>query len=402
MPSDTIVDNRLSVPIDLGSAVLANSTFLSTPANRGHLANQLLLYDRIAIPTKDFGMLPILASWLGYKCLAKAIDSNTLHFLHKPTMLGYAGNGVGLAGFTIKPSPEKAFQWWQEAVFGDASKAAELQLTHMCPSIGRAERSCFLSGIARATTEVSMSGLTFDTKIERETYTDILNSEELKRLISELSGNPSTLDLKRVPGVKADGMKVSHNDSIRDPPDMILRIAETNLSLLMANQIGGCDVYAPDGADRLLISKLARSGFSPSSLEKFASLLELANVRDPGVAVASAEITLEDIWKLRERTASRKFRQWLRRATPGDARDLEKMYVDSLGKRRFADGLPAKALRFTVTAAAGVVNPVFGVAAGAVDSFFVDLWLKGYTPKLFLDELVSIYPDNSYRKPTKV
>jgi hypothetical protein len=173
---------------------------------------------------------------------------------------------------------------------------------------------------------------------------------------------------------------------------LILRVAEVNLALRMASQLGNCDLYAPDGAERLLTSKMARLGLKKSVLKGFISLLDLNDLPDPGAAVASGDITLLQMWRLRERKESRQFRKWLRTAQPGDARELERMYVSSLGRKGFHETLPGKAIRFAITAAVGVLNPLIGTGLGIADSFFVDQWLQGYSPKVFLDHLSSLYP----------
>jgi hypothetical protein len=398
MPSDTIVDNRLSVHLDLGSSPDINARFLADPSNRAHLANQALLYDRIAIPTKDYGIVPTLISWLGLKPFWKALNSNSFYFLHKPSFLGYAGNGNGIAAFTIKPSPERPFLWWQEAIFTDTPKAVELQLKYMCSSFSQGERSKLVSAIVNHSSDVDLSGDIFDRKIVAETYADILNSEELRTFISALGGNRPIIDLKRIPGIDPNQLKVSNYGLIQDPTDIVLRVAEFNLAAVMATQLGNCDLYAPTGADLLLASKLARSGINTSTLEKFINLLDLNNVPDPGVAVAAGNITLDEIWKLRESSASVKFRAWLKAAQPENARELEKMYVTSLGQKGFHEALPGKVIRFAITTAAGMLNPIVGTGIGMVDSFFVVRWLQGSTPQLFLDQLSNIYPENRTKK----
>ena len=61
-----------------------------------------------------------------------------------------------------------------------------------------------------------------------------------------------------------------------------------------------------------------------------------------------------------------------------------------LGKTTLADSLPLRTIRFAITSVAGI-NPVIGLAVGAIDNFFVDKWLSGYSPKLLLDELSKLF-----------
>ena len=60
MQSDTILDSFLYIRLDLNHTDKANGEFRKDASKKGHLANQLLLYDQIVIPTKDFGIVPIL------------------------------------------------------------------------------------------------------------------------------------------------------------------------------------------------------------------------------------------------------------------------------------------------------------------------------------------------------
>jgi hypothetical protein len=169
--------------------------------------------------------------------------------------------------------------------------------------------------------------------------------------------------------------------------ELVLRIAEINLEILMAEIYGQCDIGTSDGAERILEHKLTRAGIQPSTESKFLSLIELTGTPDVRVAVSSGLVELSDILSLRNKRASREFRKWLRNANPHDARELERMYIKSLGKSSVYDSLPARLLRFIITTTVGILNPIAGPASSVVDSFFVEKWLEGYSPKLFLDEL---------------
>ena len=387
MRSQTIVDTRLSVALDLDTSLKANSFFFMDPLARAHLANQLLIYDQLAIPTKDFAAAAIFIHWLGLKEMERLLRSGSLAFLHRPSLLGYAGNGNGISGFIIQPSKESGFAWWQTAMFGHAEQAIEIQLRYWCPSIGVKQRSSLTQLIASHSHGVEYDNDFFMKNIAHESYTDIMQSAELSAWASLLSGNPRKLDLKRVPGVAPNQLKVLSSGGITEPAELVLHVAETNMALVMGRLYHNSDVWVPAGGELLLRSKLQRAKVAPAALENFISLLDLEGVPDPGAAVASGEKSFADILRIRGKRLSRRFRKWLRTADSGSARELERLYVSSLGRKSFYDKLPAQSLRFALTRAADAVLPGAGAGVELVDSFFVRGWVEGYSPKLFLDQL---------------
>ena len=390
MRSKEIIDSRLSINLDLDHTLKANSFFLTNPANRAHLANQLLLYDKVIIPTKDFGIVPILIYWFGLKDFERVLKSGAIYFLHRPSLLGYAGNGVGISGFIIQPSEIKPFEWWQEALFGDMAKAIDIQLQYMCPFIGRKQRSKLLVTINEHSRPLQYDNDFFMKHIVHESYTDITFNPELSTLVTNLSGNPERIDLTRVPGVEPNQLKVLATDNIFTPVDVILRVAEINMTLVMGAQFDKSDVFVPQGSEIILKEKLTRTKVTPTALDNFLCLLDLENIPDPGAAVYAGELSLAEIWRIRRSRKSCKFRKWLRTANTGSARDLEKMYVSSLGEKSFYEKLPTKIVRFAITKAADVLLPLSGTVLDVADSFFVERWLQGYSPRLFLDQLRKI------------
>jgi hypothetical protein len=391
MPKSSIIDNRLTINLDLSPSLFSNAQFQMNPDNRAHLANQLLLYEQLIIPTNDFGILPILYSWFGDKYFFEALEKETFQFLHKPSMLGYAGNGAGIVSFAISGSGERELEWHQKAIFSELETALELQINNTFPNLHRKQRTNLLDLVRKQSQSVNFVDHDFDKWIVHESYIDILKTPELKALVTRLSGNLYRIDLTRLPGVKPDDMKVSSQNPIKEAVDVVLKVAEVNLSLLMANQIGDCDLSVPEGTQDLLISKLVRSGMRLNTANNFIQLLDLNNLPDPGKAIISGDLSLSDIWKLREKSLSKKFRNWLRSAKTDDARELEKMYVESLGKDSIIDTLPVGIIRFAIILGVGMVNPLVGLGVDIADSFFVDKWLNGFTPKLFIDQLNRLY-----------
>lgn len=394
MPSERIVDTRLFVPLDLGSVQRANARFAQDPKLRGHLAAQLISYDTIVIPTKDFGIVPTLFTWLGRETFVSALEAGAFSFQHMPSMLGYTGNGVGISGFLIMPSEERPFRWWQTATFGELTKAADLQIANAIPSLSSREAAELTELVISKSVKFDYSNDEFMENVERESYEDIMGSPELQLLITATSDNPEKVNLREVPGVGPNQMRVSRDGPIKDGADVILRVAEMNRSLFMASKLGSCDLLAPRGAELVITSKLSRHGVKPSETERVLGLLELAGVPDVGAAVAEEQVELADIWRIRQSRNSRQFREWLQESDAHSARDLEKAYVESLGSDSAIESWPARTLRFLITTGIGVANPIAGLVVGATDSLFVERLLGGYRPKFFIDDLKTLLRDD--------
>lgn len=395
MKSQTILDSRLFVRLDLDHSLKANSLFQTEPANRGHLGAQLLLYEKILIPTNDFGIVPILINWLGLSTFRAAIEASAFGFVRQRGSIGYAGNGVGLCPFEITTSTDglstEGMEWWQTARFGDESTALDAQLAVMCPFVGRAERARLIEDVLSPTTSFDIAGSEFHANVARETYEDIMRDPVLSARVFEMAGGHlGRLNLPRLPGVAANMVRTCSLKGPRDAVDLLLNIAEINLQLLMSRSDAGIDMLTPVGAEEILKAKLRRFGVAREYVEGLSKLLELNGLPDLRVAVADGAISLSDVWHIRTSRASTAFRKWLSEAEAKDARDIEKLYVASIGEKSWIDSLPSRVIRFVLVTAAGVLNPVIGAVGGAVDSFFVNRWLNGYSPRLLFDELRSL------------
>jgi hypothetical protein len=394
MKSDSIIDSGLHISLDLDISLKANSFFQTNLVNRAHLANQLLLYDKIIIPTKDFGIVPILINWLGMKTFNKALYSGTFSFLRTKFLLGYQGKGVGLTGFFISPG-EKEWRWWQEAIFGKIDASIEQQLRNMCPFIDRKERKYITDKIISVSKEIEHDSSFFEKNIINETYVDISNNKSLS--MSILQSNKKILDkndLKRLEGVKINEIRVLNlGKAIEDSIDLVLRISEINMEIFMSTLSDNADLFTSEGAELLLKDKLIRSGIGSTYLDGFLYLLELNNIPDIGKAIYTDSLSLPDIWEIREGENSKEFRKWLRKATTKDAKEIVKLYIESLKNKTLINSLPLKILRFAITSLVGAINPPIGLSVSAIDSFFVEKWLSGFSPRLFLDELSKINID---------
>ncbi len=389
MSSDKILDSRLQIRLDLDVSLKANSFYHTNPKHRAHFVSQLLLYNSIVIPTNDFGIIPILISWLGLGLFREAISSNTIEFVKLNSFISYGGNGKGISEIKIEPNEKKPFKWWQKAIFGDIESAIDLQLRYQCPFISKKVREKLVYSIRRVTKQFDYDNDCFKKNICDESYSDIINEPKLFDFIlkSESLSKKNGVSLNRLTGINKNQFRFLNLESIKDGIDLLLRVAEINREILLSFLYGGIDLGTSEGAQLILKNKLSLSGISPSTIDKFISLLELNNIPDIRPAIEYNELSLINIWRLRKKHYSKKFRKWLRKSNAENSRELEKLYVKSLGKRSIFSSLPVRKLRFAITTSSGLIGGPIASTAMESLNYYAEKLIRGYSPKLFLDKL---------------
>jgi hypothetical protein len=156
--------------------------------------------------------------------------------------------------------------------------------------------------------------------------------------------------------------------------------------------------------------------------EGFRYLAKIEGIPNIDFITSDPRGPLRDIVKIRARNSSALFRQWLS-SKPGETDvELTRRYVDAIADRKgFFDRAPGKVTKAILMTAAGAGVGVAierGLAAAAIggmvgkvlepfadfgldllDSFLLDGLLRGWTPRLFLNqltrELTAIVPRSS-------
>jgi hypothetical protein len=392
----------------MGSQSIINQQIRSSGATKGLLASQALLYDTIVVPTTDFGIVPALVEWLSLPVLRGALESETIKFLRYPAMIGYGGNGAGvIANLRFGKGQSSVWDWTHVAAFGRVDEAIEAQAEYGCDNVPDWERSSLMSAISKATAEFSADD-DFSRNIAQATYQDIAGDTRLKNEIGKMYGY-GTLELNRLPGpepnairffsslqVSRDGTKiVSPYSPPQDGIDLTLAVAQLNIQLAMASWVEDCDLSTFDDAIRILEEKVKRTGREWRSGLTFSRVLQIPGVPDIQMAVADGRLELSDAWAARATTNARKFRTWLKSADTSDGREVARSYMDLLGKPSLLGSLPVKVLRWATLATAGavasrqvgVLGEVAAAAAAGIDGIFLEKWLSGWSPVLFIDEL---------------
>jgi len=389
MPTKHIVDSRLFIRLDLSNSQLINQAFAQNNKNKAHLAQQLLLYDKIIIPTTDFGVVPTLISWFGLNDFKKALSSGTLQFLRRDGMLAYNG-GLGIGLIRIEQGTNTNFSWWQETLFERDDTSLEIQLNNNLQTLSKRQHNSLIQKVLENTTHTNFNQKFFMDNIVKESYSDIMKSPSLLEMVKKHGKKrpDGSIDLERLLEVPSNKTRVLQQDGqLTDIADLVLRVAEINMEIAMAAQTENADLFTSQGTDNLLRQKLIRSKVPQKLLNGFLKVLDLTRIPDIRPAVEKGDLTLTEIWKIRHSTKGKKFREWLRKADIKSARDLERKYVEAISQNTLADSLPLRTMRFVITYLVGIIDPSIGIGSSIIDSFFIDNWLKGYSPKLFLDDL---------------
>jgi hypothetical protein len=395
---DAIVDSSLYPRHYTSYLEQRNAAFFSEPRARSHFASQLLLYERVIIPTNDFSVVPALLQWMGRDAFEEALDSGAVSFLRRKGSLMYAGNGNGLNEYKISDETGKRFGWAARAFWGDLGEAIELQLLHRHPDLDRAEWQRLAQKAAGRSQMVEYSSNEYFIKnVAKESYTDIRDTPELRSVFMKLASAAGckpgeALDMARLPGVRANSFQIAGTAQVSSLPQLVVQVAEANMDIVLAEFAGGTDLYVSRGVDVLLKSKLIRAGCPPPRLQGFIQLLKINNIPDIRPAVESGTLSLRDLWKVRQGRKAKHFREWLVKADAHSADDFVRLYRESLEQTSLMESLPARMIRYGIITAAGFWHPFVAAGAGLVDTLFTEKFIKGYRPRLMFNELAKLFP----------
>jgi len=140
---------------------------------------------------------------------------------------------------------------------------------------------------------------------------------------------------------------------------------------------------------RELVAKRDRSA---SQIEIFQSQF-LDDAKAVREVINSGERSFDEFLNVLEKVQTQKFKRWLGTRNPDS--ELLREYYRSATAESWIDRLPSKSIRFVITTLAGVgadlifptggVGTGVGISLGALDTFLVDRFLKGWRPNQFIE-----------------
>jgi hypothetical protein len=339
------------------------------------LIESVILYPHVVVPTDDYMPLAVLVGVLGERAVLDMLDAGKLRFARLHRSLAYVGNGGGLLPYQIgtgndttppAASADKAIAW---ALGGLNEKVKDPKLSELA---------------AKATSEVDANQLC--EVVRHETYTDILKSPSLRAEFAIRS-----TEMSHLAGIGANQVRIygGPGTPVKDEIDKVLMLAAANVEMRLADLTDADDISTINPALSLLNAKVERT-YGTDASKAFIELKEIANISDIGEVVLQKSATISDLIKLSLSTDGIQFQQWFHDNCRKDTLTTAKEYANLLKQIPAAERGRGKTLRFAVTSAIGAI-PVIGAIAGpavtAIDSFVLDRFLKGHSPKYFIEKL---------------
>jgi hypothetical protein len=344
-----------------------------------HLVDSVLLYDSVEVPTQDFLVIAVLLRQLGERAVVDLLSSGSLRFIHMRGSLGYSGRR-GLSHFWIDVPPDVE----KPNPYSPPDEALGIVLAHLR---GRPKGHNFQRLVLEATTEVNAEAALEE--VRRETIADLRRSPELRKYCGLREGK-----LDPLPGLPPNQVRiyggVDSDEWSGDATDLVLALAAANTELWLAEHSDCMDASTASPIGQVLKSKVVASTDESDALGGFATLCEIAGVPDLAEGVLAWRVPMSGLLRLKGSRDGEQFRTWFHENCRTDAKAIAREYARLIQDIPMVERLPARVVRFLAVTAFCIIasdNPLVGAAVGAADSFFVARWLRGHSPKFFVDKL---------------
>lgn len=366
----------------------ASDMMFASPSYWASLANYILLYDQIVIPTGNLQILPVLRLVLGEGVFDELVRSKGIVLARFDQWFGYIGTG-GIIFFSTAEGPNRppggpSPNLWT-TFFKPLDAAIDDALIATNPPSDAARRveikNLLLDNVVLLPTTKILEG------VKEEAYKDILGSPYLRDLLSIRNVGRSLDNLFGSEPNKVTVFNPHVPAEPGDPPEIraVLRVAFENFLLSMGGHAETTEITGDKSTLSVLQAKGQRLGFSPEGNLAFAQMQKVSGVPDIGEAFAAKQLTPAQLLDLRYSRHCQALRDWFSEGSPAEqASDTLRRYIESVGKPSWIDSLSMKALRFASTTGIGVAEPVSGAAVSAIDTFLLSKWFPGRSPRLFM------------------
>jgi len=359
------------------------------------LANYLLLYDQLIIPTGNFQIIPALRMMLGEDIFDELVLSNVISFVRYDHWICYGGNGKGLAFFQVaegKNENKNNVQRLGLGFFKKKDEAISIMLNVSNPDYTKKGKKFISNLLLDQTIDLNFGKISDDLK--NDTYSDILGSKYLRNLFSR---RRNIVDLNRLPGVDDNQIKMlglhlpEDNDKKSSEITFLLKVAVENFILGIGSFVEATDIVSDSDTLNVIKAKGQRFGCPIGGRDAFSKIQDISGVPDIGLAFAKKQLSPRTLLDLRETPASQNFRNWLSQIDRrSSSKEIVERYVDSIGGASKKDQFSSKLMRFATMKVWETIEPVSGNVASIVETFLLNKLYPNKCPDLFLKKAKSI------------
>lgn len=350
------------------------------------LANYLLTYDQVIIPTGNFHVVAVLRRMLGEDIFDELLKTKAIVFARFDEWIGYTG-GQGLIVFKVSPDPTTPPDGrLATSFFRPVEEAIYTALDGTFPRNTWPRRK-ELHGLILGNVVTLPRSSIFE-GLDKETYADIQESSILRdQMAIRNSGRP----LSNLKGSSNDTITIfnphfPNPDKRRIEVWTVLRVAFENFLLRMTREVGATDLTGDADTLSVIRAKGQRVGLPSEGAKAFARIQSIEGVPNLGQAFATKLLTADDLLRLRYSPNGEAFRNWFAANGPAATADeVVRRFVEDLNKPSWLNSLPARALRLALTTGVGILDPTAGIAASVADLGISEIHSKSPS-RLFLED----------------
>lgn len=224
-----------------------------------------------------------------------------------------------------------------------------------------------------------------------------LDHDELsKKVLNEVA-----YDLKNKNLTEHLSIKSKNRDEVENTDILkILRLLQINSGLVYASEIQTDNLFT-DGAIKSILNAKVSPIVNDSLKDSIGLINDITSkkgIPDLSDLYLNKIISIHDFISIVENSNGTKFRKWLVSQEYNHNAAINQL----MKERPSLDGPLAKGLKFIITNAVGLINPIAGLGASAVESFLLNKFLEGWHPNLFLDNILMRQIDKRIEEDVKL
>ena len=207
-----------------------------------------------------------------------------------------------------------------------------------------------------------------------------LDHDEIsKKVLKEVDYDFKNKNLTDHLSIRSKNRNEIENDDILK----VLRLMQINSALVYASEIQTSNLFTDGAIKSVLSSKLSPIvlGSQKDSIGLINDITFKKGIPDLSELYLNKAISIHDFISIVENSNGTKFRKWLLSQEYNHDSVINELMKD----RPSSDSPIIKGLKFIVTNAVGLINPIVGLGASAIESFLLNKFLQGWHPNLFLD-----------------